>query len=232
MKSENKITKEYLILRNYFGIIYKVVSYYYTYRKLMNETIDCPGRVPHWKICASAACFEGVIINWCKLFGSNNEDVHWKKLFDTVLISCCLEKIGIKNNEEFKKCFLDIANMSEDRFSDFHSMIKKYRDEVSVHHDIQNNLDSLPTILEVSDIEINREAILSLLFGKYSMRPNNIEPAKKLAIALYRILFSVVIITPQCIPKTGFEQQYDEFDRMIEEMINCEFIDITEFLHK
>lgn len=237
MSAKNEMTKEYMILRSYYIVIHSLVMNYYTYKKLEEEVQNFPKKVPYWMSQAMSSSHDSVVINWCKLFGADNEQTHWKQLFSHQFFSKCFKVIAIKNQCDFRNCFLETADISENGYKKFHAQMLKYRNTVLGHYDIQNEFQKLyPTV--TLEFENNRDDILNLLTGKIMLKPGNVEPAIKLTIGLYRILSGVLNLINQgwvshpIIPETGLEQSSDAYESMIKKMVTCENFDLTEFMIK
>ena len=61
------------------------------------------------------------IIEWTKLFGSHNDDHHWKKI--------------VANPDLFRTNMLQHCNLNSEEFDTYHKAIKSYRDQFVAHLD-------------------------------------------------------------------------------------------------
>lgn len=68
--------------------------------------------------------------NWCKIFGSTNEDTHWKQIS---------EKNEIKNliAPYSKDSILNATSLSNDEWEDYHSNMLTLRNKYFAHFDIK-----------------------------------------------------------------------------------------------
>ena len=66
------------------------------------------------------------IIDWCKLFGSDDEDhqpVHWKN------------QVSDAEHDKFRAGLLDAVGLSKDEWRDYWEKTKAYRDQHAAHFD-------------------------------------------------------------------------------------------------
>jgi hypothetical protein len=71
-------------------------------------------------------CVDKALLEWCKLFGSERENYHWKKI--------------ITDLDTFECELLRNANTSADEFASYTSQMKRLRDKFVVHLDYENEM--------------------------------------------------------------------------------------------
>lgn len=64
---------------------------------------------------------ENAFLSWCKVFGTNAEDCHWKKI--------------LNDHEEFKNLLFDELGISEDEFSEYWKSVIDFRNKWVVHYE-------------------------------------------------------------------------------------------------
>ena len=67
--------------------------------------------------------FDTVVLEWCKLFGSDEENLHWKNFVSDV--------------EEFRKRLLDHVNINVAAWDSYWCEMKTYRNQSVAHYDEQ-----------------------------------------------------------------------------------------------
>lgn len=67
-------------------------------------------------------------ISWCKVFGSNSEEMHWKKF--------------VTDKKEFKKQLLDSLSISSEDFTAYWTDMSAFRNKVIAHVDINHFYNS------------------------------------------------------------------------------------------
>jgi len=72
------------------------------------------------------------IVEWCKLFGSYDEDHHWMNL------------VG-DNAEQFRNAMLVQVGMTESEFRQYHQSMKNYRDVFVTHWD-DDGMGNIPPL--------------------------------------------------------------------------------------
>lgn len=76
------------------------------------------------------------IIQWCQIFGSFNEDVHWSKLKG--------EQVLIADFD--REMILKVSGLSLEEWNSYHKNLKRLRDKFFAHFDIDSTEDYLPKL--------------------------------------------------------------------------------------
>lgn len=74
------------------------------------------------------------VIDWCKIFGSREEDTHWTKLVPNT------------DHVVFREGLLRAIEMNEDQWSEYHGQVKGYRDEFAAHQDLAPSTKHFPKL--------------------------------------------------------------------------------------
>ena len=77
-----------------------------------------------WHIISNS-CLDIAVINWCSLFGSENDATHWKK--------CELRRITDIDTQLLNEC-----EITKDNFVKLHTKITSYRNRAVAHIDLYN----------------------------------------------------------------------------------------------
>lgn len=75
------------------------------------------GFAPHQHMCNVLVA--DIVIKWCKVFGSNNEEMHWKQF--------------VEDEAAFRSILLQAANMTHGDYSEYWKELKILRDQVVAH---------------------------------------------------------------------------------------------------
>ncbi len=105
-------------------------------RKLSNESCSLFYRY------VTTALFKNSIINWCIVFGSHNEDLHWSK------IQSHFGEQAYSVTNILEDCHIDM-----DEWEAYHQTIRSLRDQFFAHFDIRSletYVPSLDIILQTS----------------------------------------------------------------------------------
>lgn len=70
------------------------------------------------------------VINWCKIFGVDREDCHWKRL--------------VKNHDHFRKYLFSKLGKNKKEFSEYHSKMIDFRNKWVVHFDPKHTHNVVP----------------------------------------------------------------------------------------
>lgn len=73
-----------------------------------------------WRLIFSN-CLDMAVLEWCKLFGTNAEHLHWSKIFT--------------DREEFRQYILDSVEMTMDEWNNYWEELTKYRNKAVSHFD-------------------------------------------------------------------------------------------------
>lgn len=97
-------------------------------------------RLDFWRMMMGGS-LDLAVIDWCKVFGSREEETHWTKL------------IPDADHAAFREGLHRAIGMTEQQWSKYHDQVKGYRDEFAAHQDIDpdtKNFPKLDTALEVA----------------------------------------------------------------------------------
>lgn len=72
------------------------------------------------------------VINWCKIFGVNSEDCHWKHV--------------VKDHDQFREYLFDHLGISQEEFSEYHASVIEFRNKWVVHYDPNYNYNVVPEL--------------------------------------------------------------------------------------
>lgn len=76
---------------------------------------------PCFWIIAANDCFDMAVLNWCKLFGSDSEDMHWKKIF--------------AYKDGFRRFLFSQSRLNEREWAGYHEELTEYRNKWIGHFD-------------------------------------------------------------------------------------------------
>lgn len=101
------------------------------------------------------------VVNWCKIFGVDSEDCHWKRV--------------IKDHDAFRSFLLDRLRIGQPAFGSYQKSVLEFRNKWVVHFDPQYDHSVIP------DLEIAHESALALheylrqspMDGAYYNGPNS-----------------------------------------------------------
>ncbi|MGF1888095.1 hypothetical protein L4D13_18375 [Photobacterium profundum] len=71
-----------------------------------------------------------VVISWCKLFGMNSEDCHWKNL--------------VENHDDFRNCLSEQLGLSVKEFREYQLKVLDFRNKWVVHYEPSYDHDIIP----------------------------------------------------------------------------------------
>lgn len=74
----------------------------------------------------NANCFDQIYLEWCKLFGSWNEEHHWRKV--------------VTDSDCFEEGLLAALDCGGPAFEVFHAEMKEVRDRVVAHQDVYEEI--------------------------------------------------------------------------------------------
>jgi len=90
-------------------------------------------KIDLWRIMMGGA-LDLAVIDWCKIFGSREEDTHWTKLVPNT------------DHVVFREGLLRAIEMNEDQWSEYHGQVKGYRDEFAAHQDLAPSTKHFPKL--------------------------------------------------------------------------------------
>ncbi|MGF1903486.1 hypothetical protein [Aliivibrio sifiae] len=127
MKNHIELHSRLFVLNSYFRSHYSFIAlehYYYELDK------DLGGLHPFTHMHNVLLC--DAVTSWCKLFGSDKDEGHWKKAIPEV------------NHEKFREFLLTSTNLTLDEFSDYRQKMINFRNKWVVHHDGNYEHDPVP----------------------------------------------------------------------------------------
>lgn len=71
-----------------------------------------------------------VVVNWCKLFGNDSEECHWKKL--------------VADQEGFRKYLFSSLDICNKKFREYQLEVLEFRNKWVVHYEPSYNHDIIP----------------------------------------------------------------------------------------
>ncbi len=88
--------------------------------------------------------FLSFVVEWCKVFGTNNNSIHWKKLYYS---GTPLDDMKRLSQEAFERhvrsAILRYSGVTQDDFNKAYSSVKAARDRFAAHIDI-NDIPPMP----------------------------------------------------------------------------------------
>lgn len=72
------------------------------------------------------------VISWCKIFGSNSEDCHWKHV--------------VRDHDQFRKYLFDHLGIRKEEFSNYHASVIEFRNKWVVHYDPKYTHNVVPEL--------------------------------------------------------------------------------------
>ncbi len=98
-----------------------------------------------------------VIQSWCKIFGNNGEDTHWKKIAEA-------EGVGDLSEPFSKESILRCTGMNDQEWSEYHSSMQTARNEFFSHFDMDSMILNYPNLdAALSSVVAYREWLSDLL---------------------------------------------------------------------
>lgn len=114
MRQLNQINGRYKILYSFFRS--KAC-----YDALKNYTDKLDSKVTHPFVHTQNLFLQDTFLSWCKVFGVNSEDCHWKKLFE--------------NEYDFRVVLLTELSITQNLFKDYWESVVHFRNQWIVHFD-------------------------------------------------------------------------------------------------
>ncbi len=111
-----------------FRLLY-VVRNAANYRSLMKHKDDF--NQDYW-ILVFNNFYDTAILEWCKVFGTDNEPTHWKTLVD--------------DHESFRKSLLDCIGIDEPDWKSYWQQVRDYRNNLITHHQKTPKVTQYPTL--------------------------------------------------------------------------------------
>jgi hypothetical protein len=100
-----------------------------TLRRVLHN-IDPEPELNFWRI-SYGNLTDVVVIEWCKTFGANNEDGHWKNV--------------VADRSSFRSEMLEQLRMERSEWDTYWQKMKRYRDKVAVHSSHSAEITDYPT---------------------------------------------------------------------------------------
>lgn len=76
--------------------------------------------------------FDSALLEWCKVFGSNDEPTHWKTL--------------VADHDDFRKGLLTSLGTDQAGWAAYWESVKTYRDNLVAHHQRNPDVTNYPTL--------------------------------------------------------------------------------------
>lgn len=77
-------------------------------------------------------------VSWCKVFGSNAEETHWKTI--------------IPEHDEFRDCLLDNLNIEREHFTQYWKKMKTFRDNVVAHFNAEHFSAGSTPLFDIAEL--------------------------------------------------------------------------------
>ena len=74
------------------------------------------------------------VLEWCKTFGSDGEETHWKKI------------VPVREHDQFRQAMLVTIGISAEQWAVYWQEMKGYRDNLVAHHIEANRVPNYPTL--------------------------------------------------------------------------------------
>src|SRR5262245_2677558 len=97
----------------------------------MAEQIALEPKQTFWIMTVNLLADAGAI-DWCKVFGSSDEDTHWTKV------------IPSDQHDQVRAALLRELGFSKSEWEAYHDGILRYRNELVAHHDINASVAKYP----------------------------------------------------------------------------------------
>lgn len=95
----------------------------------------------YWLVRSSAFYYDCCVVNFCKIFGADSEETHYKNLIDPSFsenIPKILEEVNIDVEKKLKEKILEGSGISEKTYKLYVEEAKKYRNQALVHTNIKD----------------------------------------------------------------------------------------------
>lgn len=89
--------------------------------KLVLTVVDPEPRLNFWRLIHGNQ-LDTAVLEWCKVFGSDGEATHWKKI------------IPATDHNQFRSSLLASLGISADVWATYWNEMKAYRDNLVAHH--------------------------------------------------------------------------------------------------
>lgn len=109
------------LLKNAVRIVAAVVRNIHL-KRVLHDTHPEP-RLNFWRLIYGN-CLDMAVIDWCKLFGSDKEPVHWKNV------------VPEADHDNFRAGLLSALGLSAGEWHEQRRRIKAYRDNLAAHFDV------------------------------------------------------------------------------------------------
>ncbi len=97
----------------------------------MIEKIALEPRQSFWIMTVNLLA-DSAAVEWCKVFGSWNEDTHWTKVVPT------------EQHDQIRADLLKAIEFTQTEWEEYRNNIMSYRDMIVVHHDLDASVAKYP----------------------------------------------------------------------------------------
>jgi hypothetical protein len=129
------ITMDYdqTVFINQFPLVKFFVYHLIYYRTLSKVYGELKLRDEFWTLTIDAHVLRA-LINWCMVFGSENEPTHWKRLI----------KQSEGHAQRFRNGLCRETGLGEDAWREYWASMKSFRDKWAVHRELETFTDPMP----------------------------------------------------------------------------------------
>lgn len=101
--------------------------------KRVLTAVDPEPRLNFWRLILGNQ-LDIAVLEWCKVFGSDGEATHWKKV------------VPADNHDQFRTDLLGALGVTADAWTDYWNQMKGYRDNLVAHHIELNRVPNYPIL--------------------------------------------------------------------------------------
>jgi hypothetical protein len=132
------------VLSRQYAVVALFVRHLAYARGLKDATANLTDRREFWESTASAY-LELATMTWCKVFGSDKEEAHWKKAL--------ADDAGEQALEEFRSIVLSKASLSSEQWAAYRKNMLSLRDKFVAHLDLRKPFNE-PTPIFDSALQV------------------------------------------------------------------------------
>ena len=118
------------VLSRQYGVVALFVRHLAYARGIKEATANLIDRREFWESTASAY-LELAVVEWCKVFGSDGEKTHWKKV-----LADNIKEIEEQDLEDFRRRVLSKTGLTQKEWDTYHKKMLSLRDKYVAHLDL------------------------------------------------------------------------------------------------
>lgn len=118
--------------QNQYAVLVDFVHHLAYYRVLSRFYNESQIRSEYWTKTIDAH-LQIAIIDWCMVFGTDSNEIHWKKVLLDDQFQC-----------DFRRQLRQLANLTEKQMKEFWSSMTKFRNEYAAHRTAATHYPAVP----------------------------------------------------------------------------------------